>query len=371
MTLKREEAGRNSGPDDWESSLCLLGDLNTDLDWRCMLYRSIRSRGFGGRVVEGNRLPSLSYPWHVVIPAIADCVVYWYPHGIETELPTYQPSTAYELVVGTPPTAPLAEELRQWCVSTGVPFASSIEETAELATMLLGHGSIRVGPERDITLAVWRTKELQIWRSNQREAGNRIEAARTLWAFRGNLANDPIWYWAIHTDIFVTEENRYKTNEVVLGRPDISATVMYHRSTAEQPSTQVVLVREFRTPVSNSAGYVLELPSGSGAYSADPAVVASDECAEETGLRLPVERFRYHGVRQIASTMSCHRGHLFSVALGAGEIDALRGRRERPQGSSTNERTWVEVVDLDRALSDGSLDWGMLGMLWAAIREAP
>jgi 8-oxo-dGTP pyrophosphatase MutT (NUDIX family) len=96
--------------------------------------------------------------------------------------------------------------------------------------------------------------------------------------------------------------------------------------------------------------------------------VARDECAEETGLTVEPERFRYHGVRQIASTMSCHRGHLFSVELSAEEIEILKSGRGKHYGSSSNERILVEVVDLDKATTHRSLDWSMLGMIWSVIK---
>jgi ADP-ribose pyrophosphatase YjhB (NUDIX family) len=199
----------------------------------------------------------------------------------------------------------------------------SAKTAAAAAVRLSSEGALRAGAERSVPAEVWHTPEFQRWHSAQTPAGHDLKSARPVWIFRsGPGYQAPIWYWALHVGIRIAAEDRSKTNEVVVSRPDIAAVVLHHPGPTP-PETRVVLVREFRAPSASRDAYVWELPSGSGEAGAGMASVAIDECAEEVGLNIDPDRLRAHGERQLMSTMSGHRAHLFSVLLSAAEMDAV------------------------------------------------
>ena len=125
--------------------------------------------------------------------------------------------------------------------------------------------------ETNVPLHIWRTVTFQNWYKDLKSAGNVLKKARVQWIWRSyekskSNANDSAerkWFpflWALHVHIHITSENRDKEHEVILSRNDISAVVLYKRGKTVE-DTQVVLVKEFRSAVSNSDGYVWELPS--------------------------------------------------------------------------------------------------------------
>ena len=91
--------------------------------------------------------------------------------------------------------------------------------------------------------------------------------------------------------VFLPSEHRHKSGEVVVGRSDVSATVLYFRQGPPgRGETLVALVREFRSAVRNRSGYGYMLPGGSTAQATereqDARATALKEVAEETGLRV-------------------------------------------------------------------------------------
>lgn len=126
-------------------------------------------------------------------------------------------------------------------------------------------------------------------------------------------------YWALHVRIYVRAEERAKSNEVVISRPDISVMALYQRG-ATIDDTTIVLVREFRSPASTPDGLVPELPGGSAEAEASAVDQAITETEEETGLAIDVRRIREHGSRQLAATMSAHHAHLFAAEITDEEL---------------------------------------------------
>jgi 8-oxo-dGTP pyrophosphatase MutT (NUDIX family) len=203
------------------------------------------------------------------------------------------------------------------------------------------------------------------WYAAQRRAGNTLLGARTVWTFRaGPVA---AFYWALHVRVHVAAEDRIKDNEVVISRPDVSAVALYRRGPTSDLTT-VVLVREFRSPASTPDAYVHELPGGSAFEESPPLTVAAAEVAEETGLTIEGERFRAHGSRQVAATVSAHHAHLFSAELTGAELARLREAQNLPHGvEADSERTWVETTTYGEIRRGDLVDWATLGMLAEAL----
>ena len=223
------------------------------------------------------------------------------------------------------------------------------------------------GEQLRIPLEIQRTPEFQYWYSAQRAAGNTLLGARAVWTFPSRSADhESLWYWALHVDMYIGTEQRRKANEVVLSRPDI-ATITLFKPAAALAETAVILIREFRSPATTPDGYVWELPGGSGKPGEDPTELAIRECQEETGLSITRDRLTYHGARQLAATMSCHRAHLFSAQLSDSELTALYNRRDIPLGVPPNERTFVEIVRIREIRDRELVDWTTLGMIYKVL----
>lgn len=220
----------------------------------------------------------------------------------------------------------------------------------------------RTQAESSVPASIWQTTSFQQWYAAQRDAGNELVAARREWTF--DVRQGLVLFWALHVSIWIAAEQRVKDTEVVIGRPDISAVLMYRR-TGSLDDTVIVLVREFRSPARTEDGYIRELPAGSSFKPfSDPGQLAAKECQQETGLEIEPARLRSHGVRQIAGTTTTHAAALFSVELTESEVAWLRAQHGLTHGlPEDTEQTYVEVTTLAAIRSGPLTDWGMLGMI--------
>ena len=99
---------------------------------------------------------------------------------------------------------------------------------------------------------------------------------------RAGHARQFLLYWALHVRVYVRAEQRVKSNEVVISRPDISVMALYRRGETIDDTT-VVLVREFRSPASTSDGLVHELPGGSAPGEAEASIKLSTKPRKKQG----------------------------------------------------------------------------------------
>jgi 8-oxo-dGTP pyrophosphatase MutT (NUDIX family) len=258
--------------------------------------------------------------------------------------------------------------LAHYATRHGAPLADTLEGTLA-AALTLGPtgGARRAGAHRELPLTLWRTPGVQAWLGAQEAAGHRLRSARVAWTWPGPDGR-PFW-WAAHVAVEVSGEGRVKDNEVVIGRPDVSAVVAY-RPGAALADTLVVLVREYRSSAVTGDGRVHELPGGSQPGAADPRQTAVEELAEETGLRVDAARLRAHGVRQPAATVSAHRVHLFSLELTEAEVAALEDGPQEHGLAADGERTTLELTTYGTLLTDPDVDWSTLGLVTAALAEA-
>jgi ADP-ribose pyrophosphatase YjhB (NUDIX family) len=243
-----------------------------------------------------------------------------------------------------------------------VSIATSIAEMAAAIFEQIGSGARRVGSECDIPLPIWKTDSFQRWYHAQTAAGNRLLGARLVWTF--NIDDNALLplYWALHVRIHIQSEDRAKTNEVVISRPDISVMTLYQPALS-MDDTIIVLIREFRSPASTPDGLVHELPGGSrvGNNALDQAI---REVEEEVGLSIEAQRVRKHSDRQLAATTSAHQAHLFAVEITGEELLKLRSRQSVPDGqTSDTERTWTEITTFREIRQNRLVDWATLGMI--------
>ena len=238
--------------------------------------------------------------------------------------------------------------------------------------------AVRTGGERAVPLHIWTLKSFQDWYRNMVAAGNRLDDAKLLWHFKMPKAKT-VFSWVLWVNVWVEKEQRSKSNEYVFARTDISTVVLWHRpyqgghhpEFSELLDTEVVLVREFRSPARTPDAMVHELPGGSSLKPGkDPLQVASEEVHEETGLIVAASRFVALGSRQLAATLSSHHSHLFAAELTKGEMAQAKALAEAETVAGVeedSERTYTEVSTLRQMLDDKFVDWSTLGMVAQAL----
>ncbi len=371
-------------PDPITASIFLAGPTPRDPStpsWRPEALRLLAERGFTGVVFvpeprDGSwaRDYEGQIAWEEAHLHMADVALFWLPRelarlpGLTTndEWGTFKHSG--KVVFGAPPTAEKVRYQRHYAAQLQVPSADDLAATLDLALAQIGAGAPRQAGEREVPLHVWRTPAFQAWYTALRAAGDRLDGARLEWLCRSGPGRRWLFMWALRVNVHVTAEARNKRSEVVIGRPDVAAVCMYRRAT-DLLATEVVMVREFRSAVRNSAGMVLELPSGSSFDDTlPPERVAVEEVAEETGLRLDAARLRPVASRQVAATLLGHHARVYAVELAAAELAELAARRGEVRGAGGSERTYVEVWTVGELLAGDVADWSTLGMILAALQ---
>lgn len=304
---------------------------------------------------------------------MADCIVFWVPRKLET-MPGFTTNDEWgvwknsgKVVLGAPKYAKKMGYLRYYAEKLGVPYLTTLADTLTAAVKMVGKGALRRDGERDVPLHIWKTIHFQSWYQSLKRAGNRLDGARVKWSSEYGAASP--FLFVLHANIYVASENRNKTNEVVISRPDISTVVLYRKDRILDES-DIVIIREFRTPNATSDGFVSELPGGSSPNSrSTPEEIAVEECAEEVGLMIDPSRFKQHDVRQLMATLSSHKAHLFSVEISPEELEKLKSMKGIAHGlAHHSERTYVEVMKLREIRQNPNIDWSMLGMILSVVR---
>jgi 8-oxo-dGTP pyrophosphatase MutT (NUDIX family) len=374
-------------PDEVTCSVFLLGPTpragsGPVPSWRPDALRELAGLGFRGEVFvpeprDGNWPADYSsqIDWEDAALRRADRILAWIPRDMATlpglttndEWGYWKGRDPARLVLATPPGAAHVRYQQEYARRLGVPVATTL--AAACAAAAADPGERRSGGECEVPLHVWRTGSFQTWYAAQRAAGNTLLGARVEWVFRVGDRRD-VLYWALHADVHVAAEGRRKSNEVVVGRPDVAAVVLY-RPGRDWLDTEVVLVREYRAPGVSADGFVWELPGGAISGGRDPAAAAAAEVAEEVGLPLPQEALRGHGARQVVGTLSVHRAHVFSTELTAEQAAELRAREAAGTAyglAAETERTYVRVRTVRQVFAETPADWATLGIILSVLR---
>lgn len=383
-----------------------------EADWRPEALALLRALGFDGTVfipIPRNRFsdasvhtredasfendPSWSYDnqvyWECRARAMADLIVFWVPRVIDhTKADLGMPAltTNFEMgedlasgkvLYGRPAHAVKCSYLDQRARSHGLQVHSTLTSLLAQAVDILGDGATRQGGEAQVPLRIWRSPMFQSWYANLKAAGNRLDGAVLL--NQVTVGGAFLFSFALMVNVWVESEQRNKTNEFFVTRPDTSAVVAMHRSVGDDgaPKVELALVREFRSTVNNAWGMVFELPAGS---SFKPGLTAQmnarEELSEETGLHIEdASRFREVATRQLAATFSTHRAHVFAVELTAEEFAQLRksAASGMPLGDPdyladpSGERTYVEIATMTDVFNL-PVDFATLGMVVESLR---
>lgn len=219
--------------------------------------------------------------------------------------------------------------------------------------------------EKQVPAHIWGLPHFQHWLRAQKKAGNRLDGFKTV--FEHYVADGKfLFFWAAHVDVYVKSEDRNKTNEIVISRPDISHVVMFNETLFGD--AHVVLVREFRSPAATPDGFILESPGGSSFKPEAPLAMAVKEVHEETGIEIDAGRLVMVGSRQLMGTMSAHKAHVYAVELTNEEMEQVGKNIGKMFGDAdSSEQTYLEIHSVKELLKTPSTDWSTLGMIAASI----
>lgn len=324
--------------------------------------------------------------WETKYLNACDLIVFWVPRDMIT-LPALTTNvefgtwlTSGKVLLGFPDNAEHMRYLSHVGKEEGVQPFDTLDSLLYEATLRLDNGdTTRTGGERDIPFYIWDRPDFKTWYASHKSVGNRLDGAKVLWTFRVGKNKERVFMFALHVNVWIAAENRTKVNEFILSRPDISTIVAYcppgliddQMTTEEILGTEIVIVKEFRSPVNNPESMVYEVPGGSSFKNGiPPEVTAADEMHEETGLRVSPHRFKFVGVRQISATTLAHRAHCYAVKLTPEEMLAMKWEAGKAHGNhEDSEYTFVEVMTVADMLVNPNIDWSNIGMIYQALND--
>lgn len=354
--------------------------------WRKDAIKILEDKGFDGVVFcpenRGFEFKDKDFnyddqvEWEDKYLNIADCILFWVPRDLsvnkagEIKLPAFTTNIEWgawcdtgKVVFGAPEDAEKVTYLKHYADKYKVPIGDTLTETLEHVLDMLGEGAERSNGERDVPLLIWKTDSFQAWYHAQLDAGNRLESAKLLYSFRPGFKRF-VFLWVLKVNVYIASEDRFKENEFVLARPDISSVMLWHKK-ENLLDSEVVLIKEFRSPASTEDGFIRELPSGSSPKNdTDANEIAAEEVHEETGFYIKPSRLKEFGSRQLAGTLSSHKSHLFSSELDEEEIEWFKSQDGIVHGKEEDtERTFIEVHTIKDLLENNQVDWSALGMI--------
>lgn len=363
-------------PTEVVKSIMLCGPTPRDLEvpsWRPEALKLLEKLGYDGHVLvpeprdgkfTGDYIDQVE--WEDRSLQMADLIIFWIPRDMKT-LPGLTTNIEWGLwadtgkcVLGTPTGAEHVRYLQWMAAKMKVPNYSTLEATLQEAVEKVGVGAFRKGGDAQVPLHVWSHPTFKEWLVSQKKVGNHIESARVLWTFRVGQQLEKVFSWCLHANVWIAAEKRFKMNEFVLARSDLSSCVMYR-------GDQIVLVREFRSPVRNDSGFVYDLPGGSSNTKSNPLETIVHEIEEELGVKIDPSRIVKREPRQVVATLSAHVANLFSVELTEDEVSILANDSSVHGVLEETERTYIEVLSLSDILEKSLVDWSTLGMIMSVV----
>ena len=354
---------------------------NDIISWRLEALSYFKDSGYDGIVfVPEDRNGKFSLPYHTQVNweeiglKVADCIVFWIPRsetlpGLTTNVEWGVWCQSGKAVLGYPAHAKKMQYIDHYAKLYNVPIARTLPDTLRLATNRIGFGAERKGGERYVPLHVWNMPSFQAWYISQVKAGNRLDHADLLYTY---WSRSYLFLWILKVSIYVTSENRTKRGEFVVSRPDICSVMMWcprgDWPRSNYLPSEVVLVKEFRSPARTQDGFIRELPGGSSFTLKNSLDVALEEVLEETGFVIKPERMIFIGERQLMGTLSSHTCLLYSVRLSEEEIQWFKSQAGIVHGNiKATERTFIEVHTIGSLIVNPITDWATLGQILSVI----
>ncbi|MBI3633435.1 MAG: hypothetical protein HY226_04035 [Candidatus Vogelbacteria bacterium] len=384
---------REKAPVSFKKAIFLAGPTprtkeETRYSWRPKALRVLEEEGYDGVVFvpEYRDVSDFPYPdfgykdtikWEHDSIEMSDAILFWVPRDIKN-LPGFTTNIEFgwqlqtgRVVFGAPAKAPKMDYLRYMCDRFKVKSRKTLQATIRETLRHVGEGVLREDGERNVPLHIWNTAAFQAWYKSQKSVGNRLDGAQLTFQVSKKKR---VVVWGLATKMFVAAENRHKWNEGVFARPDLSSVVIY-KPAKDILDSQVVFVKEYRQAVRNSECYVWDLPGGSAPdFGTDYLETADDEVFEETGFRPGKKRFKSHGSRQVASTLSSHHVHLYSFEITGKELRYFKSQKGKIHGADpeneTGERVYIEIKTVREILAGDVVDWGTVGEIMKVLHTS-
>lgn len=387
-------------PEKFSKSIFLCGpslrpEQEKELEsWRKDAIQILNDKGFDGVLFcpenrDGKFDENFDYnsqiEWEHKYLNVADCVLFWVPRDLsldknnQLKLPAFTTNVEFgtwinsgKAVFGCPEDLKERKNkyLKYYSDFYNVKGGDSLTETLEAGLEFLGEGSERSGGERYVPLHIWNTESFQSWYKAQKDAGNRLDHAELLYNFRPGNKNN-VFLWVLKVNVWIEKEQRNKVNEFVLARPDISSVMLWHKNEESILDSEVVIVKEFRSPASTEDGFIRELAGGSSlTKSVEPEITAAEEVHEELNFYLDPNRLKFIAARQLAGTLSSHKCHLYCAELNNEEIIWFRSQKDVVNGNAEDsERTFTEIFSIKDLLDNNLTDWSTLGCILSVINN--
>lgn len=340
-----------------------------DLNYDGTIFIPERSDGVYSDYIE-------QIDWELSAMKRADIILFWIPRELNN-MPGFTTNVEFgswvdsgKAVVGFPLDAEKVRYLEELAKRSEVVCHSTLEDTIKNAINKVGIGASRENGECEVPLLVWNTKTFQNWYNAQKEAGNRLDHAELKFTHRVGPNKDFVFLWILHVDVFIKSENRNKTNEFVVSRTNTSYTVIYKKAD-DILNSEIVLVKEFRSPAATKDGYIWELVGGSSFNDTEDALsVAADEIFEETSFKVEKERISYVQERQLNGTLTAHKTSIFSLEINDEELQWFKDEKGNIHGNEEDsERTYIEVLTVKEILENELLDWSNVGMIMKVLNS--
>lgn len=358
-------------------------------DWRNEAVKILESKGFNGTLfipIPHDRFynkydenKGWSYDgqveWECAARDRADVILFWVPRSVKEKMPAlttniefgedmYKPNVFY----GRPDYAESCRYLDKRIEMFKRVFFNTLDELINNVISYLGDGSIRKEGEVEVPLFIWKSSNFKSWYKNLKLNNNKLLSFLLKDVIMVGKNKDILFYFNAHVNVWVEKEKRYKANESIFARTNISSILSYYIDPITLEKT-VVLVKEFRSPVSNSEGFVFELPGGSSFEDVSYQENAQTEYFEEVGLTIEdITRFKLVSKRQLASTFGTHISHLYKIELNNKEFEKLKliAMEEKPLGMHNDEITYVVMVK-EKDIYDIPVDYTTIGMIKEAL----
>lgn len=311
--------------------------------------------------------------WEIKSLNACDCILFWIPRlmredyemmGLTTNVEFGRYLNSYKLIIGGNDTKNF---YLQYISKDKYKWHYDMKDLVKDAIDFVGNPVERHGVECKIPKHIFTSKQFMNWYNGMKSAGNRLEDISIDYEFHGKKTNNlyiAIW----HPHVYVEEskdgikEQRIKSNEIVVGRPDMSYICAYYID--EHGGIWVIVCEEFRSAVNNSAGMVFELPGGSSLKEGeDELETASHELEEETGLRIESSRFKRVAMKQSAATLASHKICLFSVRLNSDEFEQVKNDTNSHGISEDSELIHIHLIQPLEEQYYEYMDWTTIGML--------
>lgn len=369
-------------PKEYSKSIFLAGPTPRDKEvpsWRPEAIKILEEMGYDGVVFSPepkNKNFTKDYDaqieWETEGLNRADCILFWIPRDLET-MPAFTTNFEFgewhksgKVVLGFPKDAPKNRYLESRFNDLELKATYTLKDTIKNAIEMIGEGALRTNGETYVPLYIWNTPMFKSWYKAQTNVGNELRWAKLNYVFAMPKAKK-VFMWVLQVHVWIKEENRIKENEFVLARTDICSAVLYKKF-EKLEDTEIVLVKEFRSPASNSKAFIYEVPGGSSINPEENIDVIHDEIKEELGLDINKDKLQYINSRQLAGTLSSHKSHLYSLELTDEEINQLKNDKSVHGVAADTEMTYIEVMTLGEIMANDILDWTNIGMIMTVLK---